>query len=707
MPGVDDMFRRLWQSARDLQVDYIAGELIDAAFAPKVVAKQVVFILCLQTAVIVSRVAYAGVKFCLGRWNRRRRDLEEKLHRATTYEEWQGLAAELDKIEGMDVWKATDASPLYDSKVLKRRIKELQVMMRNKDLFHLIFRLRSGLTRDRYGIQNAALFSAARSGTKHLIETYNKTVCEALLFVCTSEDESVPADVRLAFFNETRHSYGRSALLLSGGAALGFYHIGLAKCLHLEGVLPRVISGASAGSLMAAMIGTRGEDELYEMITTGKGFRRDFFRLSMQNRSASREDHWVTSQLQYLFPQGFRWISDAFLSLLVDRRNLLAMDTEHLKNVVIENIGTSTFQEAFDRTGRIINIVVAPLNLYDPPRLLNYLTAPHVCIWSAVVASCAIPGVFESIQLVVKEPDGNYRPETDAEYFDAEGDGKSSATDRKDERYSDGSIEKDLPMQQLSELFNVNHFIVSQVNPHSYLLSSMATNLDQWTPAFIGATVGVLKFLKAQCRDWLRNVIDLIVFRSVAPEWAARRGFSQLLTQEYEGRSSDVNIMPWSNDLSIFQAFLSLIRNPTEAEYHRMVLASEKNTWPHVQKLRAHCRIEMTLDQCVQKLRRKVAILNEHHVQRDRTPSFATTRSLVNLSGLGVIDPHPSLGNFAPNGAEGAAASAEGSDMETPQKVGIKKSTSMALFYYGRGSGSNESLSGTCGDQPTSRAPSR
>lgn len=30
--------------------------------------------------------------------------------------------------------------------------------------------------------------------------------------------------------------------------------------------------------------------------------------------------------------------------------------------------------------------------------------------------------------------------------------------------YSDGSVENDLPMQQLSELFNVNHFIVSQVH---------------------------------------------------------------------------------------------------------------------------------------------------------------------------------------------------------------------------------------------------
>lgn len=35
--------------------------------------------------------------------------------------------------------------------------------------------------------------------------------------------------------------------------------------------------------------------------------------------------------------------------------------------------------------------------------------------------------------------------------------------------FSDGSMEQDLPMQQLSEMFNVNHFIISQAN-RMYLL---------------------------------------------------------------------------------------------------------------------------------------------------------------------------------------------------------------------------------------------
>jgi TAG lipase/steryl ester hydrolase/phospholipase A2/LPA acyltransferase len=60
---------------------------------------------------------------------------------------------------------------------------------------------------------------------------------------------------------------------------------------------------------------------------------------------------------------------------------------------LIADVGLYTFQEAFDKTGRIINITVAPNNNYDPPRLLNYLTAPHVCVWSAAAASCALPGM--------------------------------------------------------------------------------------------------------------------------------------------------------------------------------------------------------------------------------------------------------------------------------------------------------------------------
>jgi len=44
--------------------------------------------------------------------------------------------------------------------------------------------------------------------------------------------------------------------------------------------------------------------------------------------------------------------------------------------------------------------------------------------------------------------------------------GRAQPWNASPQRWIDGSVDNDLPMTKLSELFNVNHFIVSQVNPH-------------------------------------------------------------------------------------------------------------------------------------------------------------------------------------------------------------------------------------------------
>jgi hypothetical protein len=57
-------------------------------------------------------------------------------------------------------------------------------------------------------------------------------------------------------------------------------------------------------------------------------------------------------------------------------------------------------------SGRIINIVVSPASgsgNKDSLRLLNYLTAPNVLVWSAALASCAIPGVYAPVELMKKD----------------------------------------------------------------------------------------------------------------------------------------------------------------------------------------------------------------------------------------------------------------------------------------------------------------
>ncbi len=98
-------------------------------------------------------------------------------------------------------------------------------MIQKGDIFSLIFRMRGGLARDQFGIQHPALFARALSGTKVVIEHYHDTVAQALNLICDSDtsrtlnedgsvdEEEIPTDAKLAFFNETRHSYGRTALL--------------------------------------------------------------------------------------------------------------------------------------------------------------------------------------------------------------------------------------------------------------------------------------------------------------------------------------------------------------------------------------------------------------------------------------------------------------------------------------------------------------
>jgi len=72
------------------------------------------------------------------------------------------------------------------------------------------------------------------------------------------------------------------------------------------------------------------------------------------------------------------------------------------------------------------------------------LTAPNVIIWSASAASCCIPGIYGSFKILKKNSDNTIEPWIPF--------GKA---------FIDGSIDNDLPLQRISELFNVTFYIVS------------------------------------------------------------------------------------------------------------------------------------------------------------------------------------------------------------------------------------------------------
>lgn len=68
-------------------------------------------------------------------------------------------------------------------------------------------------------------------------------------YVYQTHQDELPAEEKLAFFRETRHTFGRTALLLSGGGGLGTFHIGVVKTLFEQRLLPRVLAGSSVGSI--------------------------------------------------------------------------------------------------------------------------------------------------------------------------------------------------------------------------------------------------------------------------------------------------------------------------------------------------------------------------------------------------------------------------------------------------------------------------
>lgn len=96
------------------------------------------------------------------------------------------------------------------------------------------------------------------------------------------------------------------------------------------------------------------------------------------------------------------------------------------------------------------------------------------------------------------------------------------------------------------------------------------------------------------------------------------------------------------------------MKNPSEEEYSKIQEVSMRNTWPYMSRIKAHCMVEVALDKCVQRLRKRISQENSQQgnaVPRGRVPSFYTTRSIVNLSGLSVADPLPgeSEGSYEEN----------------------------------------------------------
>lgn len=266
---------------------------------------------------------------------------------------------ELDRLEANDKWKSDAESPFYDHIVLQERLYELNEARLSGDTSRMLFLLRTSLTRSLGNMGDINLYKHSHIGTKVLIEDYISAACATLEALTSSPESKLEPRFTLDQLLATRQAFGRSALLLSGGGTFGMNHSGVVKALWESHLLPRIVSGSSAGAIVSAVLCTKTDEEIPETLDDFCYGDLEVFEKTGEEESLLRK------------AARFAKFGSVF-------------DIQHLVKVMRGLLGDLTFQEAYNRTRRILNISVSSASLHEPPRLLNYVTAPNVIIWSAV-----------------------------------------------------------------------------------------------------------------------------------------------------------------------------------------------------------------------------------------------------------------------------------------------------------------------------------
>lgn len=143
-----------------------------------------------------------------------------QLSQAASYREWLVLAQAYDQIDGRDLWKLEPEAPMYyDHANITARLYQLKEGRLLSDIPKCMRQLRENLSRNIGGIGHPALYSQCLVGTKKLIDQYLEEVILNIDAIAATPTLSL-AD-KEQFLADSRQAYGRSALLLSGGASLG------------------------------------------------------------------------------------------------------------------------------------------------------------------------------------------------------------------------------------------------------------------------------------------------------------------------------------------------------------------------------------------------------------------------------------------------------------------------------------------------------
>lgn len=471
---------------------------------------------------------------------RKLKKLQAEMDKSQSYEEWSESAIAHDEMSGQKRWRQVDQTSQYDYAQIRLRLDRLRSLRSRHDHQGLMFALNEGIHGNMAGMGRSTLYRRALFGTKHLIEQYIDEIDDSLRFLAELDTKEISLDQKTEFFYRANICFGRSALMLSGGGVLGFYHLGVVKTLLEQGLLPRVISGSSAGSLVAGVVGTHTDEEL-----------RHFYDPSNVHFEAERE-------------------ASVFSRMFFDANPQI--DVADLENIIARLIPDLTFQEAYEKTGRQISITVAPAEPHQRSRLLNAITSPNLYVRSAVIASCAVPGVFPPVMLMAKNVHGESQP-----YLPTR-------------KWVDGSIADDLPAKRLSRLYSTNHYIVSMVNPIAtpFLRNGKEPGRMAAALGSLGIGVGreILNFYKGLVQkngeQWPK--MNLLI-----------NSIHGLMDQDYSG---DINIIPsfrWYNPTKI-------LSHLTEKELMDLMQGGEHSCFVNIETIRTCTKISRTMEEILNRI---------------------------------------------------------------------------------------------------------
>lgn len=478
---------------------------------------------------------------------------EKTMARAETYAEWSEAAKAHDIETGIAEWKESDHSKYFDSVSIRRRLERLTSLRNAGDNAGLLFALNEGIHGNIDGMGHERLHQKAKFGTKKLIQEYVDTITDSLHYLADPKVTDISFDEKLDFFRRAQHCFGRSAFLMSGSGSFLYFHVGVVKALWEQGLLPKVMSGSSGGSVVGAIICTHTDDELAPFF--------DPEHLS---------SYWSG-------------LGEAETKVFGKSKALPAKKIHKQLSKVIPDL---TFQEAYELSGRHLNISIAPAERHQSSRLLNAIASPNVYIREAVWASCAVPGIYPPVGLMAKDHHGNRVP-----YMP-------------NRKWVDGSVTHDLPSKRLSRLYGCNHHIVSLANPAAIPFAS-----DVKQPR--GSLAAIRNASTATMKAWM-NANATIMQRPLSYFPTLNSMTNMMLSVINQNYTGDINIirpaMFWSPSKMLSELPLEDIRN--------LIDLGERTTWPKIEMVRTQTKASQALEDILAQFEDELAHDHEFAMKR-------------------------------------------------------------------------------------------